>query len=202
MSRHDAEPASSDGRLQRSERSRRRIADALYELVGEGDPAPSAQRVADRARVGIRSVFRLFSDMDALYATLDERLAMEVAPLMRDMPGHDAPLDERIEAMIGLRTRIYERFGPYMRATRRHRHRSDDLAARSRKHALEARQRMARWVPELRNAASELVEAFDMATSLEAWDRLRLDQRLSRPRARATMLLVARALASRLGDPS
>ena len=58
-----------DGRLLRSERSREQIVDALYELIGEGHMQPTAQQVAERSGVALRSVFRLFSDMDALYAT-------------------------------------------------------------------------------------------------------------------------------------
>ena len=55
MTRGQAARSSTDGRLQRSERSRELIAEALYELMGEGDLGPSAQKVADRAGVGIRT---------------------------------------------------------------------------------------------------------------------------------------------------
>ena len=74
MTRDGKPRRADDGRLRRSERSRELIADALYELLAEGDIEPSAQKVADRAGVGIRTVFRLFSDMDALYATVNARL--------------------------------------------------------------------------------------------------------------------------------
>ena len=73
--------ATRDGRTRRSERSREAIAAALYELVGEGNPEPTAQQVADRAGVGIRSVFRHFADIEALYTTLDARLLEETLPL-------------------------------------------------------------------------------------------------------------------------
>ena len=89
-----------DGRLLRSERSRELIADALYELLQEGDIEPSAQKIADRAGVGIRTVFRLFSDMDALYATVNARLEFETAPLLRDHPREGSLLDERAESML------------------------------------------------------------------------------------------------------
>ena len=51
-----------DGRLLRSERSRQQIIDATQELVNEGVLVPTAQIVADRAEVGIRTVFRHFAD--------------------------------------------------------------------------------------------------------------------------------------------
>jgi len=55
--------------------------------------------------------------------------------------------------------------------------------------------RLVRWLPELDGAPRDLLEAMDQATSYESWERLRLDQRLSRPRARAAMLCATRALA-------
>ena len=63
-----------DGRLLRSERSRQQIIDATQELVNEGVLVPTAQNVADRAEVGIRTVFRHFADMEALFATMDTQL--------------------------------------------------------------------------------------------------------------------------------
>ena len=65
---------SPDGRALRSERSRQVIIDAMLELVGEGNLVPTAQQVAERAEVGIRTVFRHFSEMESLYSTADKRL--------------------------------------------------------------------------------------------------------------------------------
>ena len=114
MTEGQAARASTDGRLLRSERSRQRIADALYELVGEGELTPSAQMVADRAGVGIRTVFRLFSDMDALYATIDARLEVDVAPFLRLGPKESASLGERVEAMIAARVEIVSQATPIL----------------------------------------------------------------------------------------
>ena len=200
MTAEETARTSTDGRLLRSERSKQRIADALYELIGEGEPAPSAQMVADRAGVGIRSVFRLFSDMDALYATINARLELDVAPLLRNGASEGWALDERTETLVAERVALYERFGPYLRATQRHRDRSAFLAAEYRKLVLSLRERLLHWLPELRGAAPELVEALDQATSFEAWDRLRHDQRLTRTRARTAMHLATRALVARLEE--
>lgn len=194
--------ASTDGRMQRSGRSRQRITDALYELVGEGDLAPSAQSVADRAGIGIRTVFRLFEDMDALYATISARLDYDFAPLLSAGPTEGQAADERLQALITARVSFYERFGPYLRATHRLRDRSEFLAAEFRKHVLTLRERLLLWMPELRDAPVELVEALDQATSFEAWDRLRIDQRLSRPRAQATLRFAAEALVAQLEESS
>jgi len=189
-----------DGRLRRSERSRELIADALYELLGEGDIEPSAQKVSDRAGVGIRTVFRLFSDMDALYATVNARLEFEVAPMLRASPPDGATVHERAESLTGERVAVFERAGIYMRFTNRNRDRSEFLASHYRKLTLRLRERLLHWLPELRDAPPALIETLDQATSFEAWDRLRNDQRLSRPRAQAAMNFATESLLKRLEE--
>ena len=53
MSAPKAKAQSLDGRLQRSERSRHAIVQALYDLVGEGVLQPTAQQVAETAGVPV-----------------------------------------------------------------------------------------------------------------------------------------------------
>ncbi|MEL0137982.1 MAG: helix-turn-helix domain-containing protein, partial [Halieaceae bacterium] len=65
---------SSDGRRQRSERSQVAIVEAALALMDEGVLVPTAQQIADRAGVGIRSFFRHFTDMDSLFLAADEML--------------------------------------------------------------------------------------------------------------------------------
>ncbi|MEM7412400.1 MAG: TetR/AcrR family transcriptional regulator [Myxococcota bacterium] len=194
--------ASTDGRRLRSVQSRQRIADALFELIGEGDVSPSARSVAERAGLGIRTVFRLFSDMDALYATVNERIHRELAPLLGDPPPADAPLAERVDGMVAERAALFERVAPYLRATQRKVHRSEFLASQQRALVQQTRKRLLAWFPELRDAPSDALEALDLVTSSEAWDRLRSAQRLSRSRAEATLRRAARALLATLDSPN
>jgi AcrR family transcriptional regulator len=189
-----------DGRVLRSERSRETIASALYELVGEGNLEPTAQQVAERADVGIRTVFRHFSDMEALYATLDARLLAEVMPMLRDGPPSDTGLRDRAAALVSDRAALFERIAPYKRSSNLKRWRSPYLTEQHRKLVGELRARLLRWLPELCDAPDGIVEALDQATSFEAWDRLRSDQRLGRPRARAAMERSVRALLNELEE--
>lgn len=201
MTRGSAQPSeTTDGRLLRSERSRDLISGALYELIGEGHPEPTAQQVAERAGVGIRTVFRLFSDMEALYATLDARLLAEVMPMLRDGPPEGADLGERATELVADRAALFERIAPYKRASNLKRGRSPFLAEQHRKLVRLLRERLLRWLPELRAAPGDLVEALDQATSFEAWDRLRSDQRLGRPRARAATERAVQALVHELEE--
>lgn len=71
-----------DGRRQRSQRSREKILNAMWELMLEGDMDPSAAAIAEHAKVGLRSVFRHFEDMDAIHRELLLVGEATIAPLM------------------------------------------------------------------------------------------------------------------------
>jgi len=189
-----------DGRVLRSQRSREGIEDALFELVGEGHLEPTAQQVAERAGVSIRTVFRLFADMETLYATLDARLQADVMPMLRAEPPGGLGLGERATALVADRAALFERVAPYKRSSNLKRGRSPFLAEQHRKLVRLLRARLLRWLPELRDASTDLMEALDQATSFEAWDRLRVDQHLGRNRARAAMERAVKALVKELED--
>jgi AcrR family transcriptional regulator len=193
MARAKSRPvrASMDGRLRRGERSRDAIVAALFELVGEGVLQPTAQQVAERAGVGIRSVFRHFDDMDSLYATMDERLAADARPILLEEA--TGALRERARALVQRRARLFERIGPYKRAANVQRWRSPFLRTRHAGLVRELRADLLRSLPELAEAPAETLEAIDLLVSFEAWDRLRSDQRLSRERAEATLERALRA---------
>jgi AcrR family transcriptional regulator len=175
-----------DGRALRSERSRRAIHEALFALVGEGVLQPTAQQLADRAGVGIRTVFRHFEDMESLLAEIDARVSAEAAPLF-GAPIPKGSLEERARGLVARRAELFERIAPYKRSGSLQRWRSPFLRGRHAALVRELRAALLRWLPELEGAPPDLVEALDLATSFEAWDRLRSEQRLGRERARAAL---------------
>lgn len=59
-----------DGRRQRSKRSKEKILKAMWELMLDGDMDPSPAKIAKKAGVGLRSVFRHFEDIDTLHREL------------------------------------------------------------------------------------------------------------------------------------
>lgn len=187
----DAPPA--DGRARRSVRSRRAIVDALFALVGEGVLRPTARQVAERAGVGIRSVFRHFDDVERLHAEMDARLRRETLPLL-SAPIADGDVRARARELVRRRVALFERIAPYKRAGNLQRWRSPFLQANHRALVRELRASLRRWLPELADAPPERLEALDLATSFEAWDRLRSEQRLGAARARAVLEEIALAL--------
>lgn len=190
--------SSSDGRQRRSERSREAIVQALIDLVGEGILQPTAQQVAEAGGVGIRSVFRHFADMDSLFAEMDARLQAEALPLLRGDPP-DAIVEKRARALVLRRVAFFEKIAPFKRAGTIQRWRSEFLRGQHGVLVRALRADLLRWLPELRRAPADLVEAFDLALSFEAWDRLRTDQRLGRDRARDALLRFVSALLAARG---
>ncbi|MDH3685481.1 MAG: TetR/AcrR family transcriptional regulator [Myxococcales bacterium] len=186
---HSAEkPISADGRLQRSERSREAIVQALYELVGEGILEPTAEQVAERAGVGIRTVFRHFSDMESLFSEMDARIQAEARPLLEgDSRDHAASPVDRVRQLAQLRARLFEKIAPYKRAGNLKRARSTYLQSRHMLLVRSLREDLLRCLPELQNAAPELRDALELVASFETWDRLRSEQKLSRSRATAAL---------------
>src|ERR1700687_1824773 len=186
-----------DGRVRRSRRSGQAIVEALIELVGEGILEPTAQQVAERAGVGLRTVFRRFSDMESLFAEMDKRLQADALPLLvGGQPRGD--LAERARAIVRQRVRFFERIAPYKRSGNLKRWRSPFLRDRDARLVRGLRTDLRRWLPELRRAPAGIADALDLATSFEAWDRLRTGQRLGRERARAAVEQMVVALVAKL----
>ena len=182
-----------DGRVRRSERSREAIVTALFELVGRGVLQPTAQQVADRAGVGMRSVFRHFSEMESLHRAMDARLEAEAAKIL--VAGErGGPLEQRVRALLAQRLALFERVAPYKRSANLLRWRSKFLQERHLRMQRLLRADLARWLPELSRAAPDVREAIDLALSFEAWDRLRVDQRLSAQQAATVVERIATAL--------
>ncbi len=186
-----------DGRVRRSQRSGQAIVEALLELVGAGILEPTAHQVAERAAVGIRTVFRRFSDMEGLFAEMDARLEAEALPLLMGGQPRGTVL-ERVRTLVRQRVAFFERIAPFKRSGNLKRWRSPFLRQRHARLVRALRVDLMRWLPELRRAPAAVVDALDLATSFEAWDRLRSEQGLSTRRAQAAMEKLLLALGKEL----
>ena len=178
----DDSPHATDGRRRRSEQSRTRIVDAVMALVAEGHINPSAENVAARAGVGLRSVFRHFKDMESLYAEIWLRNVQvylaALAPYVS--PDWRGKLDEMIERRAG----VYEQLLPFKRAGDAHVHESSTLAVNQQAVSRVLRQRLVQILPAAIVDNSLAFEAMDMLLSFECWQRLRFEQQLDPVMAR------------------
>ena len=186
-----------DGRVRRGQRSGRAIVDALLALIGEGMLEPTASQVAERAGVGVRTVFRRFSDTEALFAGMAARMQARVVPLFVARP-RGGDLRHRTRALVAQRAALFELIAPYKRAANLKRWRSPFLRGDHARLVRELRADLVRRLPELRRASAAVVDALELATSFEAWDRLRVEQDLGRERARAVVLRMALGLIEEL----
>lgn len=185
--------AALDGRLRRGERSRQAIVAALMALVGRGVLQPTAQQVADQAGVGIRSVFRHFSEMESLYAAMNAQLEGDAARILLGGVRRGS-LDERIAGLVRQRVALFERVAPYKRSANLQRWRSRFLQGRHRRLQRALHADLLDWLPELAAAPEDLSEALDLALGFESWDALCGDRGASARLAAAVLQRTVRAL--------
>ncbi len=183
-----------DGRILRSRRSRERILEALVELIAEGDMQPTGERVAARAACGLRTVYRHFEDMDGLYREVQAHVKKLVEPVVAE-PARAVSLEERIAAVVQMRSAIFERAAPFLRSGAATRWRSKFLSQSHAEMVRDLRSDLRRVLPE----AEAHMEIAELLTSFEAWDRLRVDQKLSRDKAQGVIEAGLRVLVAGRG---
>ncbi len=175
-----------DGRRKRAQTSRDRIVAAMLALVEEGHITPSADLVAARAAVGLRTVFRHFADMETLYAAMTTALSLHY-----DLGVHpSSATDWRIRLREGAERRIatYETLLPFKRAADAHRHMSPAIQQEHDRVLAVMRARLVSILPENILSQVGLVETIDLLLSFDVWQRLRGDQKLSADQSRAIVL--------------
>jgi AcrR family transcriptional regulator len=106
-----------DGRTARGHRTRAAVIDALLALQEEGDLEPTAQRVAERAGVALRSVYGHFCDMETLWAEAGQRELERLGELVDEIPP-TLPYAQRLDRFCVSRCRVLEALLPVARATR------------------------------------------------------------------------------------
>jgi AcrR family transcriptional regulator len=180
-----------DGRLARSARTRSAIVDSLIELLERGNVQPTVEDVASRAGVAPRTVFQHYSDRDALFAAVGRRRQPQLDLLMGHLSA-EGPVEQRIDAVIRQRARVFEWIAPVRRAALLMEPFSDAVRA-----ALEAF-RAAKRADALRVFAAEIEDvpsqqraelqaAVPAALSWSSWDALRTQQGLDVEAATAAL---------------
>jgi AcrR family transcriptional regulator len=105
-----------DGRTARRQRNKDAVLDALIELTNEGHHEPSIERIADRAGVSYRSVYRYFDDRTDLMLAAIARVMGDLWPNLALDDLGEGPLDDRIERLIAVRLHAYRRLAPVTRS--------------------------------------------------------------------------------------
>lgn len=157
----------------------------MLDLVSEGAITPSAEDVAARAGVGLRSVFRHFRDMESLYREMSGRLAQQYDSWQ--LPFESADWRGRLVETVDRRLTTYERLMPFKRAADAHRHESQVLQSDYSRSLEIMRARLESILPAIALANQALVESLDLLLSFEVWQRLRSEQSLPVAEARTVI---------------
>jgi TetR/AcrR family transcriptional regulator, regulator of autoinduction and epiphytic fitness len=188
-----AQPTQSE-RVKRadSRRSRDAVVNALLALFQQGVLRPSAADVAELAGVSERSIFRYFADLEDLAAAAVEVQQERVLPYLLLDTDYDAPLHDRVDALVQHRIRLFTAIGNVGRVTR--------LRSPSHPAVAEGLKNMRGYLrsqvkelfgPELkarpRDEANSVMSAIDVLTSFEAFDLMQSDQGLSTARVAEAM---------------
>ena len=192
MPNSTSSPAKIDGRRLRSDRSRQVIVESMLYLVGQGNLTPTAQQVANHAKVGIRSVFRHFEDMEAIFKTADDiwRKGLDKNLQALDLDAQ-LPLAQRIKQAAELLGSAYEDNSNILKSTATRRWRSAFLQQNYASYQGRIRADILRSLPEIEQLSCNKKEAIVGLLSFEYWDRLRDHQALS---ADASIALISELL--------
>lgn len=189
----DDDAIHTDGRRQRSDANRRRIAEALIDLAIAGETSPSAERVAETAGVGRRTVFRLFSDMDGVYREAHALMIARLAPII-DEPIHGPTWRARLDQLVDRRVRLFEEILPIKSGSDARRGQSAFLQSGHEEFTRLLRGVLLFVAPKSVSEDRTLFEAVELTLSFESWRRLRQEQRLSAKMAGSVMRRMIAAL--------
>lgn len=189
-----------DGRVARGQRTRLALAEALIALLEQGDPQPTARRIAQRAGVSLRVVFHHFDDLESILRAAvkiqEHRHWRFVTPVESTLP-----IGERVTRIVRQRTQVFQAVAPVRRAAEHLTPSSPTVAAElARGREWLRGQLHATFAPELEHRRSGearlLLDSLEVATSWETWEQL---QRLGRASAtcRRTMEELTNAVLSR-----
>ena len=184
-------PSSTDGRRARGQANRRKIVAAMVELVRERSVTPTAEQVAVRAEVALRTVFRHFADMESLYREITTEVMQLITPLL-SLPFHSSHWRGRLEEMLQRRSDLFEAILPFRIATDALRQHSPFLQENHEQMQQLQEQMLRRILPEHVLADRPLLAALNLLLSISAWQQLRHDQRLDAQTARQS---ISRAVA-------
>jgi AcrR family transcriptional regulator len=179
-------PAAPDGRRARSQSSRAKIVKAMLDLVGGGEMSPSASQVADLAGVGLRSVYRHFSEIDELYREMTEAVELQVLPILM-RPPQGATWQQRLFDIAARRALIFETIMPYRISANARRFDSAYLMEDYRRMLRLETEALAAHLPEEVREDVAGARGLNVILSFSTWRLLRHDQNLSPEEARAVV---------------
>ena len=188
-----------DGRKKRSQSSRANIIQALLHFVGNNDFSPSASKVAEKAGVGLRTVFRQFDDMESLYREMSDAIEAKVLPIMLE-PLEGESWKSRMFSTAERRAKVFEMIMPYRISANLKRFQSDFLLRDYRRMLSLEKTMIETLLPESVRANLIIVHGIDAVLSFQTWRLLRHDHVLPYDEAGAVVKQLLSAVLADLPD--
>lgn len=167
-------------------------------MIDEDIDVPSAENIANRAGVGLRSVFRHFGDMDALYMAVMDRIGRRYLHMLQ--PYRSTGWVAQVREALERRLELFQGGLGYRRAADLYRSGSDNVRIGRQTFEQMLRARLESIVPEAARADRLWFEQLDMWLSLDCYASLRDRRQMSHAEAGTLMATAVEALLAAKAD--
>mgnify|MGYP001426683420 FL=1 len=161
-----------DGRFARSKKTKDAIVRALLKLL-RNTPFPTAEQVAKESKIGLRTVYRQFKDMESIYLSLHEECMHSLGQIFNSDIDLDRPFNERVSFAIRERFTIYEKYETLFIATISNSARLPTLVNQVAESYQFMRERFIKIVPEIENLSTIKSDLLFTRILFPSWFSLR-----------------------------
>ena len=161
-----------DGRFARSQKTKDAIVRALLKLL-RNTPFPTAEQVAKESKIGLRTVYRQFKDMESIYLSLHEECMHSLSQMFNSDVDLDRSFEERVSIAISERFAIYDEYETLFIATISNSARLPTLVNQVAESYQFMRERFIKIVPEIENLSTIKSDLLFTRILFPSWFSLR-----------------------------
>ena len=162
----------SDGRFARSQKTKDAIVKALLKLLND-TPFPTAEQVAKESKIGLRTVYRQFKDMEGIYLSLHEECVYFLNKMFENEIDVNQSFEERINFAVSERLKIYSEYETLFIATISNSARLPILVNQVAESYQIMRERFIEIVPEIKNLSTIKSDLLFTRITFPPWFSLR-----------------------------
>ena len=170
--KHALKIKTGDGRFARSQKTKDSIVKALLKLL-RNTPFPTAEQVAKESKIGLRTVYRQFNDMESIYLSLHEECMHSLGQMFDSDVDLDESFKERVNFAISERLTIYEEYETLFIATISNSARLPTLVNQVAESYQIMRERFIEIVPEIKNLSTIKSDLLFTRITFPPWFSLR-----------------------------
>ena len=161
-----------DGRFARSQKTKDAIVKALLKLL-RNTPFPTAEQVAKESKIGLRTVYRQFKDMESIYLSLHEECMHSLGQMFDSDIDLDRSFEERVSFAISERFAIYDEYETLFIATISNSARLPILVNQVAESYQIMRERFIKIVPEIKKLSAIKSDLLFTRITFPSWFSLR-----------------------------